>query len=141
MNTGDRIDVTFTFPGCNNPAIYYGGSTFPGQFQTPLSPIPVPATPSSLTVTANSDGTATLSWNAPTTGAPVSFYRIYRGGQDYTNRYDVVDPTTNCTGGTCTYTDTKRNSGSTYSYSVTAVGGTATGASMAESKAIGPVTA
>src|SRR5205807_3499873 len=45
MNTGDRIDVTFTFPGCNNPAIYYGGSTFPGQFQTPLSPIPVPATP------------------------------------------------------------------------------------------------
>jgi|GEM_PF-2338547 len=133
FNAGDRIDLSFSL--CSGTALHYGSSSYPGQFHTQLQ---VPVAPTSLTVSPQSNGTAILSWSAPTSGVPVGFYRIYRGGLDYSDRYDTVDPSTSCSGGTCTYTDSHR-SGS-YSYYVTAVGNTTIGSNMAESTAIGPVT-
>jgi len=99
---------------------------------TLASGIPVPpASPPSVTVTSQSDGSAILTWTAPSGGTPVSFYRIYRDGTNYTNRYDTVTCSSNCT-----YHDVNRFE--SHNYWVTAVGGTTPGANMAESTATGP---
>src|SRR5207237_785584 len=39
------------------------------------------------------EGEVVLKWSAPTGGAPVVFYRVYRGTQNYTGRYAEVPPT------------------------------------------------
>ena len=101
---------------------------------TPVPPLPVPAV--SLGVVTQPDNTGILTWTPPVGGTPVSFYRIYRDGDNYTNRYDTLSASS-CTT-TCTYHDTNRMSGHTYY--ITAVGGTTLGADMAESLATGPVT-
>jgi Tfp pilus assembly protein PilV len=94
-----------------------------------------PPPPASLTVTKNLDGSATLSWPVSSGGTAVNFYRVYRDGDDYRDRYDSVSASS-CTT-VCTYTDTNRTTG--HSYYVTAVGGTSLGSDMAESQATGPV--
>lgn len=94
-----------------------------------------PPTPASLTVTTQSDGSAILTWPVPSGGTPVSFYRIYRDGSNYTSRYDTL-LASSCSS-TCTYHDTARVD--PHSYYVTAVGGTTPGADMGESAAVGPV--
>jgi hypothetical protein len=99
----------------------------------PVPPPPVPVV--DLRVVTQPDNTGVLTWTAPTGGTAVSFYRIYRDGDSYTNRYDTL-PASSCSA-TCTYHDTNRVSG--HSYYVTAVGGTTPGADMAESQATGPV--
>jgi hypothetical protein len=96
------------------------------------TPAPPPA-PSSLAVSSQADGSAYVTWTPPSGGTAVSFYRIYRGGSDYGNRYDTVT----CSS-TCSYHDTNR--AEAHTYYVTAVGGTTPGADMAESQATGPVT-
>ena len=51
---------------------------------------------SGLTVTANPDGTRTLSWTAPTSTASVpapDFYRVYRDGTGVSARVDTTDST------------------------------------------------
>jgi Tfp pilus assembly protein PilV len=101
---------------------------------TPSPPPPVPVV--SLGVVTQPDNTGVITWTPPVGGTPVSFYRIYRDGDNYTDRYDTVAAST-CSV-TCTYHDTGRTSG--HSYYVTAVGGTTAGADMAESQATGPVT-
>lgn len=143
---GSRVNLTFAAgSGCgsnkNAPSVFYGSTTYPSQFATSAI---VPAAPSNFSVTTNSDGSATLQWSAPSSGAPVSFYRVYRGGQLYTNRYDIVsassydsDTGDGCqwgffTGWTCTYHDVNRPS-PPYTYYVTAVGATTAGYDMAES--------
>jgi Tfp pilus assembly protein PilV len=97
---------------------------------TPTPPPP----PATLTVATQLDATAILTWPASVGGTPVSFYRIYRDGKNYTNRFDVVSASS-CSA-TCTYHDTNRAEG--HSYYVTAVGGTTPGSNMAESTATGP---
>ncbi|HWD76675.1 MAG TPA: hypothetical protein VG371_16185, partial [Solirubrobacteraceae bacterium] len=101
---------------------------------TPLPPPPVPQV--SMSVVTEPDDTAILTWSPPSGGTPVSFYRIYRGGDNYSNRYDTV-PASSCST-TCTYHDTNRTLST--SYWVTAVGGATPGSDMAESPATGPVT-
>ncbi len=100
---------------------------------TPVPPPPVPQV--SMSVVTEPDDTAILTWSPPSGGTPVSFYRIYRGGDNYSNRYDTV-PASSCSA-TCTYHDTNRTTPN--SYWVTAVGGTTPGSNMAESAATGPV--
>ncbi|GAC1528409.1 MAG: hypothetical protein NVS2B6_16370 [Thermoleophilaceae bacterium] len=80
-----------------------------------------------------SGSTTTLSWSAPATsdsdGDPISFYRIYRDGVAYGNRYDrTADGTAR------TYIDTNTG-GVPHQYSITAVD-----AQLAESTLAGPVT-
>jgi hypothetical protein len=84
-----------------------------------------------LTLVRNADGSVTLSWSAPASGPAVSFYRIYRGGTNYNERYDVTasEP------GVTTYTYTDKDAVGEHSYWVTAVSSTLT-----ESPFLGPVT-
>jgi Tfp pilus assembly protein PilV len=143
MSAGDRFNLTFnmTGTGCGSgssaPVLHYGGTTYPSQLATPATPLDVPTAPASLTVTPQPDGTAVLTWPQPTTGAAINFFRIYRGGQSYTNRVAEVVPT-DCLSGMCSYSDTNR--ASAHTYYVTSVGDTNLGSDMAESLATGPVT-
>jgi len=93
---------------------------------------PPPAGPnvpeSPLTLVHNADGSVTLSWSAPKSGPAVSFYRIYRGGTNYNERYDVT-----ASGAVTTYTDT--DAVGEHSYWVTAVS-----SALTESPFLGPVT-
>jgi Tfp pilus assembly protein PilV len=93
------------------------------------TPPPPPTFPSVSTLL---DNTADVTWIPPVGGTPVSFYRIYRDGTNYANRYDTV-PASSCTS-VCTYHDVNR--AEAHSYYVTAVGGTTPGSDMAESTLI-----
>jgi type II secretory pathway pseudopilin PulG len=92
---------------------------------------PPPAGPSvpvgPLTLVTNADGSVTLTWSPPKGGPAVSFYRIYRGGTNYSERYDVT------AGAVTTYTDS--DAAVVHSYWVTAVG-----SNLTESPFLGPVT-
>lgn len=95
------------------------------------TPSPPPQVPSvSLSVVTEPDDTGTLTWTPPTGGTAVSFYWIYRDGDNYADRYDTVSASS-CSS-TCTYHDTNRTS--SHNYYITAVS-----SSMAESAATGPV--
>ncbi|HEY4428822.1 MAG TPA: prepilin-type N-terminal cleavage/methylation domain-containing protein [Solirubrobacteraceae bacterium] len=85
-----------------------------------------PNAPENLKLVKNADGSVTLSWAAPKSGAgEVSFYRIYRGSSNYASRYDVT--------GATTYTD--KDATEEHSYWVTAVN-----TKLTESAILGPVT-
>lgn len=133
--TGDRMDVYFTTAqgsSCNRTDIFFGGTTRrsrldlpnPGQGVPPGTPSP----PTGLSGTANADGSKTLNWTAPSGGNPVSFYRIYRDGIEYTQRYDSTGDAST------TYTDPSGD-GIAHSYYVAAVG-----PNLQESSPVGPVT-
>jgi Tfp pilus assembly protein PilV len=100
---------------------------------TPTAPQP-PALVS-LSVQVQPDDTAILTWTPSV--STVNFYRIYRDGNGYTNRYDTISASS-CSATSCTYHDTNR--GSPHDYYISAVGGTTAGANMAESALVGPVT-
>jgi Tfp pilus assembly protein PilV len=78
-----------------------------------------PAPASSLTATPDGEGNTVLQWAAspgdPDTGDSVDFYRIYRDGTAYSNRYDRTG-----TGAELTYTDTNTG-GVSHVYRVVAV--------------------
>lgn len=88
-----------------------------------------PSTPGPITVTTNLDESATLTWPVSVGGATVSFYRVYRDGDAYSNRYTTVSASS-CTT-TCTYKDVNR--AEAHDYYVTAVT-----SSMEESAPSGP---
>lgn len=90
---------------------------------------PPPPTVAAGAVSPQLDGTAIITWVPPVGGTAVSFYRIYRDGSNYTNRYDTV-AASKCSA-VCTYRDVNRSEA--HSYYITAVGGTAAGSNMAES--------
>jgi hypothetical protein len=73
------------------------------------------------------EGSVILKWEAPVGGAPVAFYRIYRGSKDYTGRYATV------AAAKTEFTDT--NTETAHEYWVTAVS-----ESMTESPFLGSVT-
>jgi len=102
LRDGDRETVSIAAPG-SRPAAATG---------------PLIAHPGTL---------PTVTWSAPPSGN-VSFYRIYRGGQDYGDRYDRTS------GSATTFTDSEPGSVSR-EYWITAVD-----SSFNESDAIGPVT-
>jgi hypothetical protein len=95
-----------------------GGEPPPGGPNVPESP---------LTLVHNADGSVTLSWSAPRSGPAVSFYRIYRGGTNYDERYDTAS------GAVTNYTD--KDAVGEHSYWVTAVS-----SALTESPFLGPVT-
>jgi hypothetical protein len=139
MNAGDRLNLNFDMssPVCASTTLHYGSTLAPSTFVTAATPITPPGPPGPPTATTQADGSVVITWAPSSVGAPVSFYRVYRDGANYTNRYDIA-PTANCNLGTCTYTDTKRTT--SHTYYVTAVGGTTPGSNMAESIEVGPVT-
>ncbi len=92
-----------------------------------------PPTPPTLAASL-SNGSTVLVWTAPPGGDPdlgdsIAFYRIYRDGSTYADRYDRTG-----TGETLTFTDTATG-GQAHTYWVTAVD-----TQLAESPKIGPVT-
>lgn len=88
-----------------------------------------PGQPTAPTVATQLDNTAIITWSPPVGGAPVSFYRIYRDGTNYANRYDLIQASS-CSA-VCSYHDVNRAEG--HGYYVTAVGATTPGSNMAES--------
>jgi Tfp pilus assembly protein PilV len=90
-----------------------------------------PAAPTGLTAVANGDGTTTLTWNAPSGTPAAEFYRVYRDGQNYTERVDTAGAT-----GTAAISWTDSSTGNTtHNYRVTAVSN-----ALAESDPAGPIT-
>jgi fibronectin type 3 domain-containing protein len=91
-----------------------------------------PNAPTNLLASTN-NGTTILRWTAPSPADPdgdsIAFYRIYRDGSAYSNRYDRTG-----TGADLIYTDTQ-TAGVPHTYYVTAVD-----AQLAESPLLGPVT-
>jgi len=127
---GGRLEVLLIWgTGCNSETkLHYGSSTFPSFFRTAPKPgLVAPNPPPSLTVAPQPDGSAILTWTAPSGGAPVSFYRIYRDGKLYTKRWDTANATE------LSDTDVERTGPHTYYI-------TAVSSSMDESGFIGPVT-
>jgi len=91
-----------------------------------------PPNPPTNLAASPSNGSTVLAWTAPTTsdpdGDPIAFYRIYRDGSTYANRYDRTP------GAQSTYTDTSTG-GVPHTYYITAVD-----SQLAESTLVGPVT-
>ena len=128
----------------NDPSVVYtvkaldkdtSGATREGPASDPATVTQTntaPNPPTSLVATLPSGGGATLTWTAASPldpdGGPIAFYRIYRDGQAYVNRFDRTG-----SGTALTWTDPKGNS--SHSYSVTAVD-----PQLAESTIVGPVT-
>jgi prepilin-type N-terminal cleavage/methylation domain-containing protein len=128
----------------NDPALVYtvvaldkdtSGATREGLL--PSDPVTVtqtntaPNPPTGLAAAPGTGGGTTLTWTAPATpdpdGDPIAFFRIYRDGQAYANRYDRTG-----SGTELTWTDPKGDN--SHSYSVTAVD-----PQLAESTIVGPV--
>jgi hypothetical protein len=114
----------------------YNGTTA-AQLDLPLggggstTTLAQPAAPTNLAAATDVNGNTEVTWT-PTTGSPAAeFYRIYRDGQNYTERVDTAgDDGT----GTVRWTDTNTG-GATHTYRVTAVSNL-----LAESDPAGPVT-
>jgi prepilin-type N-terminal cleavage/methylation domain-containing protein len=92
-----------------------------------------PNPPTNLAAQAG-NGNTVLTWSAPSVPDPdpgdsIAFYRIYRDGQTYADRYDRTG-----SGSDLTYTDTNTG-GQAHTYYVTAVD-----THLAESTIVGPVT-
>ena len=93
--------------------------------------ITAPATPTNFAATTDTNGNTELSWT-PSSGTPaVEFYRIYRDGQNYTDRVDTAGDDGS---GTVRWTDTNTG-GTSHTDRVTAVSN-----ALAESAPAGPVT-
>src|SRR3954471_3085023 len=134
FTTGNRFNVLFTTPNgssCNGTVIVYGSTAHRARVDLPTSgggvPPGRPSPPTNLQGTANADGSRTLTWTAPSSGNPVAFYRIYRDGVEYTQRYDQTGDAST------TYAD-PNNDGGQHSYYITAVS-----TNLAESSYVGPV--
>ena len=153
-----QLALTMALPGsdCGNSDVLFGGDTTgvagnpaPGRLQidfrvgttVPASLFAQPNPPTAVTKTASGSNT-NVSWTG-SSGGHVAFYRIYRDGQLYTDRYDTCDvgdltSSGGCDNGNNTFTYTDGGTGGTaHSYSVTAVHSPATTApfpaTMAES--------
>jgi prepilin-type N-terminal cleavage/methylation domain-containing protein len=151
------LAVTLTGSNCASPraTILYGGQSTgvagmaaPGSVTVEFyvgTPVPGalfsrPNPPTALSkVASGSDMQIKWSGPAPSGGNNVAFYRIYRDGQTYDRRYDTCDvgdltSAGGCDNGNNTFTYTDQNTGGTaHTYWVTAVYGTSTTATMAES--------
>lgn len=95
-----------------------------------------PNPPTALTATKNENGSVTLTWDAPTSGASPSFYRIYRGSKEFASRY-AVTPASECKvesiSTVCSFTDTAAE-GVVHEYWVTTAS-----THLVESEFAGPV--
>ena len=134
LAVGDRANVFFTGTGsgCDRTTLQFassGAAGRPSYFRYTHPAVTVPAArpdaPTGLAITATTEGPR-LTWTAPAGGAPVEGYRIYRGGTDYTDRYDKTGDTVP------EYSDPKPQAGEQYWV-------TAYSADLVESPMAGPV--
>jgi hypothetical protein len=110
---------------CSTHTLVFGSGAHQTTLTVPLTggggtTLAQPAPPTGLTLVHNADGSNTLSWTAPTGSPAADFYRIYRDGQNYTNRIDTAGDTGTST---ITWTDSATG-GTTHSYYVTTVAAT-----------------
>lgn len=115
-----------------NPSGAYREGTY-SDVATAIDGNTAPNPPTGLLATT-SGATTILRWTAPATPDPdagdsIAFYRIYRDGITYADRYDRTG-----TGADVAYTDSATD-GKSHTYSVTAVDN-----HLAESTVLGPVT-
>jgi prepilin-type N-terminal cleavage/methylation domain-containing protein len=87
---------------------------------------PGPNEPKNLKAEKNANGSVTLTWEKPSGGPAVIFYRVYRGSTDYTSRFDVTP-----SGEAVTYTDD--DAVTPHTYWVTAVDANLTESSFSNS--------
>ncbi len=128
---GDRLNLQLSWApsvGCAATRLHYGGTAYPSSLTVSSDRIGPPNAPTMLPATTLPNGNTQLSWSAPAYGNPISFYRIYRDGFDYTNRLDTTGDATETT-----YEDDP--GGVTHTYYVTA-----TSAKLAESPMSASVT-
>ncbi len=128
---GTRSNVN----SCGGVTLHYASGTYQGTVSLPAftgggNALERPGAPTGLGGTANGDGTTTLTWTPPTGSPSAAFYRIYRDGQDHTQRIGKADHT----GGTISWTDANTG-GVPHAYRVTAVS-----SALAESDFAGPLT-
>lgn len=131
FSAGDRLNLQLSLLGGNNCSVtklHYGGTASRSSVSVPSDRIGPPNAPTGLSATTLADGTTQLSWSQPAYGNPISFYRIYRDGFDYTKRLDTTGLPTETT-----YVDDP--GGATHTYYVTSVSD-----KLAESAMAGPVT-
>lgn len=104
-NTGKQLP-TQNQPGFTREVTgWYDGSTW---YDTDPRVVTKPSAPSNLSVSAKSDTTVTLTWNASTDSTGIAGYDVYR------NNVKVGSPTV------ATYKDTGLTAGTTYTYKVIA---------------------
>jgi prepilin-type N-terminal cleavage/methylation domain-containing protein len=94
------------------------GSTLLNLGPTPTIPAPDWGTATGTTPVPIVDGNPQLTWQAatPAAGHALHYYRIYRDGQTYADRYDHT-----ATGADLTYTDRNPGSSTSHTYYVSAV--------------------
>ena len=140
FSAGDQLSrhtPSSTFgASCAGVSLYFNSAANSVDVTLPLTgpgvtSLAQPAAPTGLTATANGDGTTTLTWIAASGTPAPEFYRIYRDGQNYTNRIDTAGDEGTATS---TWTDTATG-GTTHSYYVT----TATAALTESATMAGPV--
>ncbi len=137
LNAGDRLTIHLAWDtvdkdcASTTTVLRYAGTgvdlgllTFDAVVT--MSGITRPPAPTGLTAANQADGTVLLSWTAPTSGA-VAFYRVYKGGTDYTQRLGTTGSATEVT-----FVDTDPQG--THDYYVTSVS-----SKLAESTYVGPV--
>jgi len=125
--TGSRLVLDVDWDpakNCDKGEEDFNSTTNPSALTIPTVDYPAPKPPTNVTSTTTSDGLQ-LTWSAPTTGIAPAFYRIYRDGYNYDQRYDYTDDaaTTCPTPTTCTYTDPRPDPGGN-TYYVTTVSST-----------------
>ena len=94
-----------------------------GELSTPATVIaPVPGQVTGLTATATAHDTVSLSWNAPSGGAPVTGYRILRRLVERENDFQALSQDTGSTS-TAWTDDSNVNARTRYAYRVQALSG------------------
>ena len=135
---GDQLSFhtpASTWSGCSGVSMYFNSSTQNSSVTLPLTGggsanLAYPAAPTGLATAANADGSTTLTWTAPGGTPAPDFYRIYRDGVEFTNRYDTAG---NTGAATITWTDSVTG-GVAHTYRVTTASAT-----LVESSLAGPV--
>jgi hypothetical protein len=116
LAANDQLNVVFSTPSgrdCDQTNLNYSGTTLRSRLELAKPGFDRPGAPTGLSSQQTGDGIQ-LDWQAPTSGPAPAFYRIYRDGYNYVNRYDRTGD--NAT----TYTDPDREPGS-HTYFVTTV--------------------
>jgi hypothetical protein len=134
MNVGDYRAVSatgaFTYNPTLNSSVIWAATVVAFKPGT-AGGLSVPGAPTGLTASAGANGTTDLTWTKPSGTPAPDFYRIYRDGINYTNRYDTIADNG---ASTITWTDTNTG-GTSHTYRVTAAS-----QYLAESSFAGPVT-
>jgi type II secretory pathway pseudopilin PulG len=100
---------------CNKTEEDFNSTQYASVWSFPTVDYPAPKPPTAVHATTTSDGLQ-LDWTAPLTGITPAFYRIYRDGYNYDDRWGETEDATP------TFTD--RDDGATHTYYVTAVSDT-----------------